>query len=113
MSAIQTKKTLESINSRLQLVVKSGKYTLGYKQTLKAVRSGKAKLVIVASNCPALRSSEIEYYGMLSKTPVEHYHGSNIELGTACGRYFRIATMAVLDQGDSDLLDMISESQKE
>lgn len=49
------KKSLESINSRLQLVMKSGKYVLGYKQTLKMIRQGKAKLVILANNCPALR----------------------------------------------------------
>lgn len=29
------KKAIESINSRLALVMKSGKYCLGYKQTLK------------------------------------------------------------------------------
>ena len=49
------KKTLENINSRLALVMKSGKYVLGYKQTLKTLRSGKAKLVIIANNTPPLR----------------------------------------------------------
>ena len=49
------KKALESINSRLALVMKSGKYCFGYKQTLKQLRLGKAKLVIIASNTPALR----------------------------------------------------------
>ncbi|KAG9393781.1 Ribosomal protein L30e [Carpediemonas membranifera] len=104
-----TKKTLESINSRLQLVTKSGKFALGYKQTLKAMRAGEAKLVIVAANCPALRKSELEYYGMLARVPVEHYTGTNTDLGTACGRYFRIGTMAILDQGDSDILDIVQE----
>jgi large subunit ribosomal protein L30e len=46
---------MESINNRLQLVVKSGKYVLGYRQTLKALRQGKAKLVILANNTPQLR----------------------------------------------------------
>jgi len=49
------KKSMESINSRLQLVMKSGKYVLGYKQSQKMIRQGKAKLVILANNCPALR----------------------------------------------------------
>ena len=35
--------------------MKSGKYVLGYKQTQKMIRQGKAKLVILANNCPALR----------------------------------------------------------
>jgi hypothetical protein len=37
------KKAAESINSRLSLVMKSGKYTLGYKSTVKSLRSGKCK----------------------------------------------------------------------
>lgn len=35
--------------------MKSGKYVLGYKQTLKTLRNGKAKLVIIANNTPPLR----------------------------------------------------------
>ena len=66
-----------------------GKYVLGYKQTLKTLRNGKSKLVIIASNTPPLRKSEIEYYAMLAKTGVHHYVGDNNELGTACGKYFR------------------------
>merc|ERR1712221_45466 len=82
------KKGNESINSRLALVMKGGKYTLGYRSTLKTLRQGKAKLVIISANTPQLRKSEIEYYAMLSKTGVHHYIGNNIELGTACGKYF-------------------------
>ena len=49
------KKSVESINSRLALVMKSGKVLLGYKQTIKSLRQGKAKLVIIANNTPPLR----------------------------------------------------------
>ena len=70
------KKSQENINSRLALVVKSGKYTLGLKTTLKCLRGGKGKLVIISNNCPPVRKSEIEYYAMLSKTGVHHYGGS-------------------------------------
>jgi len=35
-----------------------------------------AKLVIIANNCPPLRKSEIEYYAMLAKVTVHHFHGS-------------------------------------
>lgn len=72
----KAKAAAESINSRLALVMKSGKYTLGYKSTLKTLRSGKSKLVIICNNCPPLRKSEIEYYAMLAKTHVHHYTGS-------------------------------------
>lgn len=102
----KAKKTSDSINSRLALVMKSGKgtppskkfqlpvpnpylstyvhanvqcaVTLGYKSTLKTLRSGKAKLVIIAGNTPPLRKSELEYYSMLSKTNVHHFAGNNV-----------------------------------
>lgn len=36
-------KSIESIASRLALVVKSGKYSLGYKSALKQMRNGKGQ----------------------------------------------------------------------
>merc|ERR1712227_627304 len=104
VSKKNAKKSQESINSRLQLVIKSGKYSLGYKSTLKQLRAGKAKLVIISANCPPLRKSELEYYSMLSKSSVHHYTGSDTDLGTACGKYFRVSTLSILDAGDSDIL---------
>ncbi|KAF1930258.1 L30e-like protein [Didymella exigua CBS 183.55] len=78
MAPKKNKRTADSINSRLALVMKSGKVTLGYKSTLKSLRSGKAKLVIIAGNTPPLRKSELEYYAMLSKTSVHHFSGNNV-----------------------------------
>lgn len=71
-----SKKAQEGINSRLAIVMRSGKVQLGYKSTLKTLRKGQSKLVLIANNCPALRKSEIEYYAMLAKTGVHHYAGS-------------------------------------
>ncbi|KAI6044259.1 50S ribosomal protein L30e-like protein [Pisolithus marmoratus] len=103
-SKTKAAKNSESIASRLSLVVKSGKYTLGYKSALKQMRSGKAKLVLIAGNCPPLRKSELEYYAMLSKTSVHHFSGTNVALGTAAGKLFRVGVMTITDPGDSDLL---------
>lgn len=49
MAPKKSKKDANSINSRLALVMKSGKVSLGYKSTLKALRTGKAKLVIIGT----------------------------------------------------------------
>ena len=63
-----------------------------------------AKLVLVASNCQPVRRSEIDYYALLSKTPVHHYSGNNVELGTACGKYFTVSVLAITDAGKSQLV---------
>lgn len=80
---------------------------LGYKSTLKTLRSGKAKLVIIAGNTPPLRKSELECesmilkrptyikpsvnvctdYSMLSKTQVHHFSGNNVRAHTSSVLY--------------------------
>jgi large subunit ribosomal protein L30e len=65
-----------------------------------------AKLILISRNCPPLRKSELEYYAMLSKTSVHHYDGSNVDLGTAAGRMYRVGVMSIQDAGDSDLLQV-------
>lgn len=110
MVSKKTKKSTETVSSRLALVMKSGKTTLGLKSTLKSLRQGKTKLVVLANNCPPLVRSQIEYYCLLAKCNVHHFQGNNIELGTACGKYFRCACLGILDPGDSDILKVVEET---
>ncbi|KAK3724395.1 60S ribosomal protein L30 [Vermiconidia calcicola] len=77
MAPKKSTKAADSINAKLALTIKSGKVTLGYKSTLKTLRSGRAKLIIIAGNTPPLRKSELEYYSMLAKTAVHHFSGNN------------------------------------
>mmetsp|Transcript_8210 Transcript_8210/g.20477 ORF Transcript_8210/g.20477 Transcript_8210/m.20477 type:complete len:110 (+) Transcript_8210:102-431(+) len=102
------KNTTENITAKLTLVIKSGKYTTGYKSTLKSLRTGRTKLILIAGNCPPLRKSELEYYAMLSKCTVHHFAGSNIDLGIASGKQYRVSTMCITDPGDSDILKTVS-----
>jgi large subunit ribosomal protein L30e len=100
------KQQTESVNSKLALVMKSGKAVLGYKSTLKALRKGLLKAIFVAHNTPTIVKAEINYYSVLANTHVYHYTGNNIDLGSACGRYHRVALLGIIDSGDSDILNL-------
>merc|ERR1712072_1159513 len=102
----KAKKAGDTIGAKLALVVKSGKYTLGHKSTLKSMRQGKAKLIIISKNIPPIRKTELEYVAWLGKVLVHHYPGSNNELGTSCGKYFPVSCMSVNDPGDSDIINV-------
>ena len=106
----KSKKAVESINSRLHMVMKSGKAALGYNTTIKTLRQNKAQMVIISNNTPPLRKSEIEYYAMLAKCQVVHYSGNNQDLGTACGKFFRVSMLSVTNAGDSDILKASQEA---
>ena len=100
----KSKKAIDSFNSKLKLVMKSGRTELGYRQTLRNLRTGRAKMVILAANTSRLRKAEVEYMSMLGKCSLYHYSGNNKDLGTACGKYFRVGVMTILDEGDSDIM---------
>jgi large subunit ribosomal protein L30e len=36
----------------------------------------------------------------------------NIDLGTACGKYFRVGVLSVVDGGDSDIIPKTTESKE-
>merc|ERR1712154_629565 len=99
-------------NNRLKLVVKSGKYCVGWNETMKSLRNDKAKLILMANNTPGLRRSELEYYCMLGKVPIIHYEGNNNDLGRACGKLFAGSVITVIEAGDSDILKAIDEKRK-
>jgi large subunit ribosomal protein L30e len=103
------KQQTESVNSKLALVMKSGKAVLGYKQTLKSLRKGLLKAIFVAHNTPSIIKAEVNYYSVLSNTHIYHYTGNNIDLGSACGKYHRVAILGILDPGDSDILNLFEQ----
>jgi len=46
----------------------------------------------------------LEYYGVLAKVKTIPFNGNNTDLGTACGKLFRVSCLAINDAGDSDIL---------
>lgn len=91
----------------LQTAIRTGKVILGSKSTLKNCMSGKAKLVIIAANCPAEIRNKIEYICKIAETPIYIYPGTSWDLGAMCRKPFMVAALAVLDPGDSDIMALV------
>ena len=91
-------------NLSIKLAAKTGKIIFGFSDTLKSIKSGKAKAIILAANCPKKRREEIEYYSRLSEIPVILYDGSDADLGLVCGKTFRVSALTIRSEGDSDIL---------
>lgn len=65
LPGIAQKKTHESINNRLALVMKSGKYTLGYKTVLKSLRNSKGAFSL---RCPSSDVSAAQSFDLYSNS---------------------------------------------
>lgn len=91
------------IDKALRKALKTGEVWLGSKRTIKALRDGEAKLVLMASNCPEEIKEEIGKYS----TPTIEYKGDNMALGGVCGKPFSVASLAILEPGESEILNAI------
>ncbi|MEA2089204.1 MAG: 50S ribosomal protein L30e [Thermoproteota archaeon] len=85
-------------------VLKTGKVLFGANNAVKNGKIGKAKLIVVAANCPSRVREDIEYYCKLSKVPVITYEGTGVDLARACRKPFLISALTIRDAGESDIL---------
>jgi len=89
------------------MAVKTGKVLFGAKSALKNAKTGKARLIIVASNCPPETRQDLEYYCKLSGIPLIVYDGTSLELGAVCGKPFTVSAMTIREPGDSDIMKVV------
>ncbi len=92
---------------QLKMAVKTGKVSFGCMEALKAARSGRAKLIVLASNCPESERSAILHSAKLSELPVYIYAGSSVDLKTVCEKPFLVAAVAIREPGDSEILKVV------
>jgi large subunit ribosomal protein L30e len=92
------------VDKAITTTAKTGKIHFGSNSALKSVKMKKAKLVIIASNCPQKIREDIEYYCGLSKIPVSIYKGTSLDLGAVCGKPFEVSVLTIREPGDSDIL---------
>jgi large subunit ribosomal protein L30e len=100
-----------NIDKAIALAVKTGKVSFGANSALQNAKTGKAKLIILASNCPKDIKDDVEYYGKISKVPVITYKGTSMDLAEVSGKLFIISALSIRESGDSDILKIIETSE--
>jgi large subunit ribosomal protein L30e len=94
------------VNKQIEIAVRTGKVSFGVKEALDAARSARAKLLIMASNCPEPHRQNIVQYAKQSSVPVYQYSGSSVDLAGACLKPFVVGVLTVKEPGDSEILKL-------
>ena len=100
------------VGKAIATVVRTGKVLFGANNAIRMARVGRAKLIVVASNCPENIRQDIEYYGGLSRIPIFTYKGTSIDLGAVCGKPFMVSALTVREVGDSEILKLVQRFSK-
>ncbi len=101
------------IDKAIATAVKTGKVTFGANMALQNAKTGKAKMIILAANCPKDIKEQVGYYGKISKVPIMTYKGSSIDLAAVCNKLFIISALTIRETGDSEILKVIEDNEQE
>ena len=94
-----------NVDRALRSSIRTGKVILGSNMTVEAGLSGQAKLIIYSTDCPQDVRTQLDSMDL----PVYGYQGMGKDLGSACGKPFSIAALAVIEPGDSEIMALLRE----
>jgi len=98
---------LIDIDKVIASAVKTGKVAFGTTSAVQSAKTGKAKVIVLAANCPKDIKDDIIHYSKLSRIPVISYKGASMDLAEVCNKPFIISALTVKEAGDSDILKAV------
>jgi large subunit ribosomal protein L30e len=98
---------MSSIDREIRMAISTGKIHLGSKTSIKEIHRGRAKLVIISTNCPEMTREKIENYGKINSIPVLRHSKDSLDLGLLCGKPFPVSAIVINDLGDSKILTLV------
>jgi large subunit ribosomal protein L30e len=99
------------VDKAIASAVKTGKVSFGTNVAVQSAKTGKAKMIVLASNCPKDIKVDIEHYSQLSGIPVISYKGASMDLAQVCKKPFIISALTVREPGDSEILKAVETAE--
>ena len=94
------------IDKAIASAVKTGKVSFGATAALQSAKIGKAKMIVLASNCPKEIKEDIEHYSKISGIPVIAYKGTSMDLAEVSKKPFIVSALTIRETGDSEILKL-------
>ncbi len=94
------------VDEELRESERTGEVVLGSNESLEATKSGESKLTTISNSAPREVEEEIRVYAEENNVPLYYYQGGSKDLGLALGKPFSVSVLAVLDPGESGVLEL-------
>jgi len=101
------------VDKAIATAVKTGKVSFGANSAIQNAKTGKAKMIILAANCPQPIREDMEYYCKLSNVPLITHRGTSLDLAGICGKPFPISALSIREPGDSEILKLTESVEQE
>jgi large subunit ribosomal protein L30e len=101
------------VDKAIAAAVKTGKVAFGANLAVQNAKTGKVRMIIMASNCPSDIREDLEYYCKLSNVPLVTYGRSSLDLAAVCGKPFVVSALSIREPGDSEILKLTETGEAE
>ncbi len=88
----------------IRLAVDSGKTAIGLNTVVESIKNSTAKLIIIAEKSKPSNLQDILHIADIAGIRVLKFQGNPVELGAVCGKPFSIATLSIIEAGNSNIL---------
>ncbi|MCL5008465.1 MAG: 50S ribosomal protein L30e [Candidatus Marsarchaeota archaeon] len=96
---------MSDLNTDLRLAIDTGKVVFGNREVMRTVSSADAKAVVVAMNGKHDIVGDMLHISEISSIKIIKFNGNSIELGALCGKPFSVNVFAILEPGNSNILE--------
>lgn len=102
---------LSDVSREIRRAVDTGKVAFGFKQSEKALLSGKPSLIVFSSNIQKPVKERLQEYATIAGVQCFVFEGNGLELGAVCGKPFVVSVLSVLDEGKSNVMKAITQEK--
>lgn len=103
----------KELRRHLEVITRTGKLILGHRQSYLSILHRKAKLVIIAGNCPPSIEKEIRIACLMTGTPHLKTDIPSRELGFMAGKPYQASVISIIDPGSSNLIEQVAPTSGE
>ena len=85
-----------ALSDNIRTAIKSDRAIIGYRETMKFLKSGgEMEGVIISNNAPENMSKDVLANAKAANVKLESFDGTSKDLGTACGKPFPVSVMII------------------
>ncbi len=97
----------------IRIALESGKVEIGINSVMSSMHHNTAKLVVMARGGKASFIEDIKHLSTVTGIEVTVFEGNSMELGALCGKPYSISSLAILEPGNSHILENYKNYGKE
>ncbi len=96
---------IPDIGNDIRLAVDTGQVTLGNRSVMRAISDSSAQAVIIAAKGKKEIIEDIIHVCGVAQIKILRFDGNSLELGAICGKPYSVNALAVINAGNSGILN--------